>query len=237
MQLVPFITAGGIPCYYAKINRAYEDLSLCLGSQERRLSPPTYERLCGALHELDLVCDGALGSLQAVVSGGAYVDKPGAHGRGHGYDIGGVHWRNRKLVCLDVAETFAGAGLDDSGRDLALYLAVESVLRKWFGTVLGMHFSPSGREMDHWNHWHVDDETRVGYWSRGRGSETRVRYLQETLTHVWQIPCGRPDGDEGPKTRRGISALRQRTSIGDLTDIDGWLQYLTLTALEALRLQ
>lgn len=233
--LVSFNCAGGVPCYYARENAAYGDLSRCTKSRTRQLSPATLKALAGALRELDRVMDCPLGSLVAVVSGGAYVDKPGPHSRGRAFDIGALHWRHRALVALDVATQWDAGTV--TPEKLCLYLGTEAILRARFGTVLGMHFAPRGREKDHWNHWHVDDESPVGYWSRGRGSETRVRYLQESLTHVWEIPCGRPDGDEGPKTRHAIAAVRERLSIGCLTDVAEWRQYLFLTAIEAVWLQ
>lgn len=233
--LTSFDSAGGVPCYYARTNAAYGDLSKCTAHRERQLSLRTLRLLSGALRELDRVFDCLLGSLTAVVSGGAYVDKAGPHSRGRAFDLGGLHWRHYLLTTIGVAAEWHKGTAD--GEVLCLYLGVESILRKHFGSVLGMHFAPPGRERDHWNHWHLDDETEVGYWPEGHGSGTRVRYLQESLTHVWRISCGRPDGDEGPKTRRAAEIVRERLSLGPLTDATEWRQYLTLTALEALWLQ
>jgi hypothetical protein len=231
-KLVKFDSAGGVPCYYARVNAAYGDLSKCTPSRVRRISPRFLPTLSGAIQEVAWACYGGLGELVAITSGGAAVPQSAKRGprdrhvRGIAFDLGGLHWKHHVLTCLEVAKP-------PRDRDqLLIYLAVESTLRKWFGTVLGVHHNKA-----HHNHWHVDTGTPVGYWSQGFGSTTRVRFVQEALTHVWRIDCGTPDGDQGPRTNRAIKDLRAELKIGELGAESSWLQFLTLTTMKAMQLR
>jgi hypothetical protein len=238
-KLVKFTNAAGVPCYYARVNAGYGDLSKCQKTRTRRLHPAFLAELEAVVQEINWTCFGYLGELRAITSGGAYVNKPGWHSKGKAYDLGGLHWKghadNRAeyanqghiLTCLEVAKR--RDELSSRG-DLLLYLAVESVLRKRFGTVLGMHYNRR-----HWNHWHFDPGQPVGYWESTKPT-TRVRYVQEVLIHVWGIGCGNPDGEAGDKTHRALGELR-RFGIGELRDPVIWQQFLTLTAMSALQLR
>lgn len=231
-KLVKFDSAGGVPCYYARVNAAYGDLSLCTKSRIRRCTGPFLQRLSAMVQEINWVCYGALGELQAITSGGAWVPiskkrpKEDWHTIGSAYDLGGLHWKHHILTCLEVSK-----GPREIDQYL-IYLAVESVIRKHFGTCLGIHYNTA-----HSNHWHIDPGTKVGYRSKGFGSKTRVRYLQEIMTVVWGIDCGNPNGVEGPKTSKAIKELRGELALGVLTDQNAWLQLLTVTSLKAMQLR
>ncbi|MBT8428304.1 MAG: extensin family protein [Gammaproteobacteria bacterium] len=227
-KLVTFDSIAGVPCYYARTNAAYADLDKCTPGRRRKLHP-TFLAICNAaIAEINMLTAPYLGPLVALTSGGAYVEKPGAHRLGRGYDLGGLHWRAAFLTCLDVAQDDPADQVDD----YLLYLAVESVLRKWFGTVLGIHYNAA-----HANHFHLDNLTRAGYLAAGRLAPSRVRYLQETLTWVWDSRCGTPDGIEGKKTRKALAAWRKRHGVGLFVEPDNWQRYLSLTALRALMLR
>lgn len=224
-KLMKFEGAGCVPFYYARVNAAYGDLSKCTPSRVRRINPGFWKKLNGLIQEINWVCYGTLGELQAITSGGAYVAKAGWHSKGKAFDLGGLHWKHHILTCVELK---APRDIDQ----LLIYLSVESVIRKWFGTCLGIHHNRA-----HHNHWHFDPGTPVCYRSKGFGSTTRVRYLQEVLTHVWRIPCGRPDGKEGPKTLQATKVLRGLLGLGPLTDQNAWIQLLTLTSLKAMQLR
>jgi len=106
-----------------------------------------------------------------------------------------------------------------------LYLGVEAVLRKHFGTVLDWHYNQAHRD-----HWHVDDGTPVGYDDRSR---SRVLFLQASLQQVFGHSIV-VDGIAGPQTRRSSSeALRELSIEGALNTLDTWIAYLDAVAVKA----
>lgn len=235
-NLEAFDNLGGIPCYYARKNAAYADPSLCAKSRRRKIEPAFRRQLTAAILEIAALMRPQLGVLEAITSGGAYVEKPGFHRLGRAFDLGGLVWNDGVYTCLAAADVMDGIG-DDSPRrelrDLFVYLAAESVLRKWFGTVIGIHYDKAHR-----NHLHIDNGTPVEYRKSGKGSGTRVRYLQVTLTHVWQANCGAPDGEEGPKTRAAMGQVLREFGISPikLQPPSNWIHYCGLTAFRAMQL-
>lgn len=225
LNLVKFDSLSGVPCFYAPANSAYANLKKCRKSRVRKLNPTFLRRLQACITELELVADPTFGTLKAITSGGAYVDKPGWHSKGKAYDLGGLHWGQAKLTTLEMARAYHFNAL--SKIPYRFYLGCEAILRRHFGTVLGIHFNPA-----HYNHWHIDPGTKVGYWPKGFGANTRVKFLQEALTWIWQVECGATDGDEGKKTRKGIKEIRERLFLGPLTDQSAWMQFLLLSALK-----
>lgn len=230
--MVRFHELAGIPCYYARINPAYADLARTTGRSEkartRSLAAAFKRRLSVAISEIYWLTSGRFGPLDAIVSGGAYVDKPGFHREGRAFDLGALHWPATKLVLIRTARDYEAPAMAE---DWPLYLAVEAMLRRHFGTVLGIL-----HDRRHHNHWHIDPGTPVGFWSAGFGAASRVSYLQASLTAIWDRYSGIVDGDYGPRTRRGVVAVRRDLSLGPLTKMETWQQYLLLTAAAGLQL-
>ena len=235
-KLQTFDALAGVPCYYARVNAAYGDLSKCTKTRKRKLTAEFIKRLGACIAELDWICQGGgLGPLKAITSGGAYVAKAGWHGKGRAYDLGGLHWADHVMPTLEVARDFhAGVGpdhFDGQSMDFLLYLGCEAVLRRHFGTVLGLHYNKA-----HWNHWHIDPGTPVGYRGSGFGATTRVTFLQEVLRHVHGVDPGPTDGKEGELTRTATLVVCSGLSLGALTDPEQWKQFLLLTAMMAVQL-
>jgi hypothetical protein len=231
-KLVSFDSMADIPCYYARVNAAYGDLSKTTKTRKRKLHPSFLKKMDACMQELWWITSAIYGGIEALVSGGAYVKKAGWHGKGKAYDLGGIHWQEGPvLTTLEVAENFHDEILELDLSNYLLYMGCESVLRRHFGTVLGIHYNKQ-----HWNHWHIDPGSKVGYWGKGFGSSTRVTFLQEVLKHVWDVDAGITDGKEGAKTRRAIKEVREKLSLEKpLTDQTTWLQFLLLTAMVAIQ--
>lgn len=222
--LVTFNALAGIPCYYARVNAAYGDLSKTHSQtpagRMRKLEPGYLAQLDACIAELDALAKDRLGPLQAITSGGAYVKQGGYHGKGQAFDLGGLHWAGKIMTTLEVAEDYH-AHPEEPGDDYALYLACEAVLHRHFGTILGLHYNA-----DHWNHWHIDPGSAVGFWETGDYHFTRVTFLQATLKHFWDLYPGKLDGSVGPMTRTAIAAIRAQLSLGPLTELESWMDYL-----------
>jgi hypothetical protein len=227
-KLVVFDSLAGVPVYYARTNVAYGDKNRCTKSRKRRLHPTFLRQLNGCIEELKWLTHNSVGPIRYITSGGAYVDKPGFHSKGKAFDLGGVHWEYIELVHYRTADVFHKEGVNAACPGYMAYMAVECVLRRWFGTVLGMHYNS-----DHDNHHHIDPGTNVGYWDVGFGKTTRTTFMRRSLVDVWGF-------DIGPKLadlRAAIKDIQDRlcTSPIKSKNTNGWLQYLLLTAMKAIQ--
>lgn len=155
------------------------------------------EKLNDAFEELWTVCP--LGRAEVITTAGAYVDKPGMHGEGRGFDVDGIFWENRSFVTKNYPN------------DRPFYLAVEAVLRKHFGTVLNYEYN-----VDHQDHLHVDDGSTTGFVAQHR---SRVLFLQMVLTHVFDRTVT-IDGLIGPETNGAAGDLLLRLGLAEEGDVD-----------------
>ncbi|MPZ87394.1 MAG: hypothetical protein GEU81_04835 [Nitriliruptorales bacterium] len=201
-----FSDITGTPTNYARTTR--QDY----GTRGRRATfhctSRFYNVMTAAFRELWEVCP--LGRAQVIVCAGAYVNKPGQHGRGQAFDLDALFWAHRSLVALNYPS------------DSRFYLGVESILRRHCGTVLDYHYNAAHRD-----HMHIDAGTTVGFTT---GSPSRVKYVQATLGAIY----GRAvviDGLYGPQTDGAINAvLAQQGLAGPLTNVTHWRAFLLRTA-------
>lgn len=106
-----------------------------------------------------------------------------------------------------------------------LYLGIEAVLRKHFGTVLSYDYNRA-----HQDHFHFDNGTAVKFKS---AAKSHVIFLQNAIALVYQLPIGR-DGVWGPQTYREVKALRDRFGIGALSSVSNWKELLDQIAKDAM---
>lgn len=155
------------------------------------------EKLNDAFEELWDVCP--LGEAEVITSAGAYADKRGKHGQGRAFDIDGIFWPDKTFITKHYPQ------------DRSFYLAVESVLRKHFGTVLNYKYDEA-----HQDHFHVSDRAEPGFVPHHR---SRVTYLQMALTRLFDIPV-EIDGLEGPETNGASRELLLQLGLADGEDVD-----------------
>ncbi|MEM1059168.1 MAG: hypothetical protein AAGK14_07955 [Verrucomicrobiota bacterium] len=214
MTLAPtnsFRTLAGVPVHYARPPVAPYGTR---GQARRWLSTLSFERrLDAAFGELWERCP--LGPAAIITSAGAWVDKPGYHGLGRGFDLDALFWP------VGTAPRDAFVALHYP-KDLAFYLGVESVLRRHFGTVLQYLYNAAHRD-----HFHVDDGTPVAWRS---GSRSRVLYLQSALTHLHAAPVA-IDGLHGPETAAATRTVLRRLGLGEsLERAATWRDFLAAGA-------
>jgi hypothetical protein len=161
------------------------------GPRRQRLRQSVHQALTAALEELWSLHP--WGRAEVIVSAGAMVPQsdrrgPGdRHVQGRAYDLDAIWWpgAGRRLVTLEAPDGWPH------------YLAVEAVLRRHLGTVLGWHYNEAHRD-----HWHIDDGSPVGWGPRSR---SRVTYLQAALVHVWGQSVA-IDGVWGPRSEAAAQA-------------------------------
>lgn len=106
-----------------------------------------------------------------------------------------------------------------------LYLGIEAILRRHFGTVLSYDYNKAHRD-----HFHFDNGTAVKFKT---AAKSHVIFLQNVIALVYQTPVGR-DGVWGPQTDREVKTLRERLGIGALSNKDNWLAFLEQVARDAM---
>lgn len=178
----PRANVGGVALYYER--RASTDRWGDLAKDEAfapSFVSPFYETLSGSFAELWPI----LGTPTGIISGGAYVEKPGAHGLGRGFDLDGIIWPGRKWNATEWKS-------DEAKR---FYLGLQAHFLRSFGNVLGYLYNAA-----HADHFHLDDLVPPGFRSNSRAI---VTFVQEALRVVHGIPV-LVDGDWGPATARAL---------------------------------
>ena len=171
------------------------------------------DKLDACFSELWTACP--LGQAEVISSAGAYTAKPGYHGRGRAFDLDCIFWGDRTFITSEYPT------------DAKFYLGVESVVRKYFGTVLSYNYNASHRD-----HFHIDDGTDIGF----RRVRSIVLFTQAVLTEIYDDPV-EIDGQYGSETAdaldRALAAIDIET---DLSQATNWLSFLTSTAARAFDL-
>lgn len=194
MTIITFMTIADAQCRYARAPVAPYG-TIGKGPRKQRLMPEAHAALTSALEELWSIHP--WGRARYVVSAGAMVpqsDRRGptdAHVRGLAYDLDAFWWvepgydrraiPTRKLITIDAPACWRH------------YIAIQCILARWFGTVLGYDYNAAHRD-----HWHCDVTRPVG-WSAS--SRADVKLLQRALVEVWGADLV-VDGVYGRKTRQ-----------------------------------
>jgi hypothetical protein len=184
IDLVSFDHIAGVPIYYARLPVAQYG-TRGQGPRTVRLEPTFKLELENCLNEIWQKCP--LGAPEILVSGGCYVEKAGRHGEGRAIDIDALWWKGNKSLITDEAET-----------NTKLYLGIEAVLRKHFGTVLDFWYNGAHRD-----HWHIDNGTTTAW--RG-GSRARAVFMQVSLNHIFGENLN-VDGIAGPATLKALDKV------------------------------
>jgi hypothetical protein len=108
-----------------------------------------------------------------------------------------------------------------------LYLGIEAVLRKYFGTVLSYDYNKA-----HEDHFHFDNGTAVGF---KQAAKSHVIFVQNAIALVYGVRIGR-DGVWGGETDIALKALRARLGIGPISVAANWTAFLEKVADEAMGL-
>jgi hypothetical protein len=205
MELVRFSEIAGVPVHWQRWGNT--------GS--RLIDPGFLACISCALDELWRICP--WGKAEAILSHGAFVDKPGWHGIGKGFDLTGIRWPNgMEFVC----------GLTNMTDDWNRYLGIEATLRRFIPQVLGWH-EKSGR---HRHHWHLDARPVAGFQPR---SHVDVTFAQDAMNRIWGEVLA-VDGAWGPKSRASESDIMYAIGGDGFSNDQDWDLFLRITARMAL---
>lgn len=108
-----------------------------------------------------------------------------------------------------------------------LYLGIEAILRKHFGTVLAYDYNRA-----HEDHFHFDNGTPTGFKT---AAKSHVIFIQNVIALIYGSAIGR-DGVWGGETERALRALRTELGIGPISTLANWLALLGKIADEGMTL-
>lgn len=108
-----------------------------------------------------------------------------------------------------------------------LYLGIEAVLRKHFGTVLAYDYNQA-----HEDHFHFDNGTAVGFKT---AAKSHVIFIQNAIALVYGSAIGR-DGVWGGETEGALREIRTEFNIGPITVPANWTALLDRIADEGMTL-
>ena len=220
MPLIRVEKLAGIPLFYDRFN------NVSYGNQAVPMRPfidSAFSASCEACFEqMKQVFDAHGFEIAQIWSGGV-----GRAGTGSSY-----HHKNRAfdldaLIFKDstkwVANTFPDRPF--------LYLAIESILRQHFGTVLNYDYNKA-----HEDHFHFDNGTSVKF---KRDARSHTLFLQHTLGKLFNQNVGEAgaDGVFGPDTEAALTRVRKELGIGGLSEKANWLRYLDTCAEVAFSLE
>jgi hypothetical protein len=153
----------------------------------------------------------SFGALELVLSAGAWVDKPGEHGRGNAFDLDGIKWKNQTLMAKE------------RPTKTVLYIAVQALCHKHFGTVLDFNYN-----VDHQDHLHIDLGQDVGF----RKTKSTTLFIQASVNVIYQENVGL-DGEYGPMTDAALKRVLTKVAIGDIGVEANWLAFLDRVSADA----
>lgn len=217
MPLVRIDELAGIPLYYDRYNNNSYGVSAV---PMRPYIDTVFNQTCiECFQELTNLLAASGLTITQIWSGGV-----GRSGSGRSY-----HHKNRAfdldaLIFDDgskwVADTFPDRPF--------LYLAIEAVLRQYFGTVLNYDYNAA-----HEDHFHFDNGTSVKF---KRDARSHVLFLQHCLVKLFNQSVGQSgvDGVYGGDTEAALNRARQESGIGGLSNKDNWLDFLRACATAAL---
>lgn len=128
--------------------------------------------------------------IKGLLTGGVYVNRPGAHGAGLALDFDG-YLDSKDVSWLYKAGIYWNDGqIKSMGYKLGVRLAALASLH--FGVVLTRHYNSR-----HADHIHFDKTMPVGW----RGSRSQILILQEILVYWYDCSDLKIDGIIGPLTK------------------------------------
>lgn len=184
-----FRTLAGVPVHYAREPLAAYGTR---GVPYRFHCTPAFEaRLQAMFADLWRACP--LGPAEVLTSAGAYVAKQGHHGLGTAFDLDGVFWSGHTFVAKNFLQ------------HPQLYLAVESIVRKHFGTVLNYFYNAA-----HQDHLHVQDDGVPAKLDRSKRSQTN--FIQAVARHVFDLPV-HVVGSWNSGTQQALEAMQAELGV------------------------
>jgi len=155
------------------------------------------------------------GLAERILSAGAWVNKSGQHGHGRAFDLDAIHWGKVRFIANQQRD------------NKELYLAVQAMCHKYFGTVLGYNYNA-----DHEDHLHID----IGRDVKFRETKSTTYFIQEALNNIFGQNVFL-DGEYGPQTEEGLWETLKDLGIGGVeSSVTNWQKFLDAACDRAVML-
>lgn len=198
-----FQSLANIPVLYDRLSGHYGKTGI---PYKFHCTPKAQSALESLFEEL-FARSARLGSPIRILSAGAWVSKPGQHGLGKAFDLDAIHWERVSLVALN------------QPTQKHLYLAVQALCLKYFGTVLGYDYNAA-----HQDHLHID----IGRDVRFRETQSVAFFLQQALNTFFNYKL-EVDGEYAGDTAAALNSTLTRQGIGDVSaSVTEWTRFLDL---------
>ena len=182
------VRIAGIQLYYER--RSSDDVWGDLDPSEEvgfYLESPFRRRLNDCFEEINQVFSHR--AMRGIISAGAWVDKPGMHKLARAFDLDGIVWKDSQWRAT---EYFAI-------KQARLYLVIQAICMKHFGTVLGHLYNKA-----HGDHIHLDDEKEPGFRHNSRSVVSFIQVACNTFFSKVGVGILIADGSWGPKTAEAM---------------------------------
>lgn len=195
-----FNAIDGTPVYYWR----WTDGTAGQRPQQRTFASTNafYARLVVWVRDLRGLAErnGGFRSLDRIVSAGAYVNKPGEHGRGQAIDIDQMRWSNAAVTPYN---------REHAARDVTVrrrYLALDAVSRRHFRYVLD-----GGYNAAHADHLHLDFGGGAIRCDRSSRSDT---VFVQMAANAFMGSGLKVDGVWGSRTQSAFTESQRRLGVG-----------------------
>lgn len=160
------------------------------------------------------------GYIRAILSAGAYVDKPGMHGEGRAFDLDAILWDYEKTPKTSPIHQTGDFIVRDSPKYWNLMLGIEACFRKKFGVVLTPFYNRA-----HADHFHIDDSAPVRFLVDSRSN---ILFVQAVSRYIIGLDIA-IDGVYGPETEKALRIMAKKYwSVDDIKVLhDNWTGTLT----------
>lgn len=154
------------------------------------------------------------GRLESITSAGAFVDKPGAHGKGRAFDHDA--WTFANVDIRPLRQDHAAASRAQRQR----YWALAAIIRSRSAFVLHGEYDAAHRD-------HIHQDEIAGTRAFTTGSEASVKLVQALCKHIYANRELKIDGDFGNTTKAATRAAMRKVDLpGDIFDNGQWERFL-----------
>jgi hypothetical protein len=154
----------------------------------------------------------SFGELERITSAGAFVAKPGFHGKGRAFDHD--EWKFERVSIRPIAGDHVARDLGRRQR----YWALAALMRSRSAFVLHGHFDAA-----HADHIHQDNGGPRPFTT---GSEATVKLVQAVCNHIYGATLA-IDGAFGPRSQAAARSAMERVHLaGDIFDPGQWRRFL-----------